>query len=287
MAYISYKGLRFGGHNSFSPGTPMTDEDIARVAPSVFATQAHDSRSERFAYVSTGEILAGLRKAGFQPVAAIQGRSRVEGKADFTKHMLRFQHPDYVTAGVAAPQALLMNAHDGTSSYRMMSGVFRSICTNSMIVMEEGGTDFRVKHSGNVTEKVIEGTFSVIDESVKTIAKVENWQSIALTDREKLVFADAAHLIRFGDADGEVTTPIEATQLLRVRRDADKADNLWAVFNRVQENAVKGGLRAWGMDSNGQRRRYTSKEVAGIDGNVKLNRALWQLADSMAKLKAA
>lgn len=34
-------------------------------------------------------------------------------------------------------------------------------------------------------------------------------------------------------------------------------------------------------------RRHATRAVAGIDGNRDLNRALWTLAEEMAKLKAA
>jgi len=45
---------------------------------------------------------------------------------------------------------------------------------------------------------------------------------------------------------------------------------------------LKGGLQ--GRSQNG--RRATTRAVTGIDQNVKLNRALWVLAEAMRKLKA-
>ncbi len=46
---------------------------------------------------------------------------------------------------------------------------------------------------------------------------------------------------------------------------------------------TKGGLE--GRNRNG--RRTTTRPVNGIDQNVKLNRALWVLADEMRRLRAA
>jgi hypothetical protein len=57
---------------------------------------------------------------------------------------------------------------------------------------------------------------------------------------------------------------------------------LWSVFNRVQENLVKGGLS--GRAANG--RQQSTRPVQGIDQNVRLNRALWLLADGLRQLKA-
>jgi hypothetical protein len=101
------------------------------------------------------------------------------------------------------------------------------------------------------------------------------------------VFAEAAHVLRFADAEGHVDTPIKADQLLIPRRQEDTAPNLWNVFNVVQENAIRGGLTAMGRDTNNRPRRTTTRGVNGIDQNVKLNRALFTLATKMAELKQA
>jgi len=62
----------------------------------------------------------------------------------------------------------------------------------------------------------------------------------------------------------------------------DRAPDLWTTFNRVQENIIKGGVR--GRNATGK--RTTTRAVNGIDQGVKLNRALWVLAEEMRKLKA-
>ena len=46
-------------------------------------------------------------------------------------------------------------------------------------------------------------------------------------------------------------------------------------------------IDAWGRDANGRPRRVTTREVKGIDGDVRLNRALWLLSHRMAELKHA
>lgn len=68
---------------------------------------------------------------------------------------------------------------------------------------------------------------------------------------------------------------------LEVRRSADGGADLWSTFNWVQEALVSGGLR--GRSANGQRMR--TRPVQGIDAKLKLNRALWMLAESMRQLK--
>ncbi len=77
-----------------------------------------------------------------------------------------------------------------------------------------------------------------------------------------------------------------AKQILTPRRHDDNKSDLWATFNRVQENVIKGGLRGVTVKANGERQNRKTREVNGIDQNVRLNRALWTLAEKMAELKA-
>jgi hypothetical protein len=72
----------------------------------------------------------------------------------------------------------------------------------------------------------------------------------------------------------------------RARRGDDTGSDLWTTLNRVQENSIRGGLRGVTRDANGRRQVRRTREVTGIDQDVKLNRALWTLAEEMRKLKA-
>jgi hypothetical protein len=105
--------------------------------------------------------------------------------------------------------------------------------------------------------------------------------------RERAAFAEAAHTLRFADAEGVVDTPIQPAQLLVPRRHDDTGQDLWRTFNVVQENVMRGGLTAMRRDHHSRPRRVTTRAVNGIDQDVRLNKALWTLAERMAELKAA
>ena len=78
----------------FDTGRALSEDEMRRVAPSLFATAAHESRSERFQPIPTIEILRGLTKEGFVPVGVKQSASRTEGKALFTKPLIRLRRVD-------------------------------------------------------------------------------------------------------------------------------------------------------------------------------------------------
>jgi hypothetical protein len=125
----------------------------------------------------------------------------------------------------------------------------------------------------------------VIEDAKLALAAPQDWAQIQLDRDEKLAMAEAARVLRFGDAEGNVNTPIQATQLLEARRRDDTENNLWTNFNVIQENAIRGGLHGVAIDANTRPRRITTRSVNGIDGDVRLNRALWTLANKMAELK--
>jgi len=58
---------------------PLEEDRMRRAAPSIFAQGKHASRSERYAYIPTVEVLRGLRREGFQP--SWWRRARAESKA--------------------------------------------------------------------------------------------------------------------------------------------------------------------------------------------------------------
>lgn len=266
----------------------LTEDQLRAAAPSVFQTHAHESRSERFQPIPTIEVVRALNKEGFVVVGARQSLTRDPGKADFTKHLLRLRKLDQVEKLVrngTAFEVLLKNANDGTSAYDLLAGFWRFICGNGLMVGDKLA-DVKVRHSGDVATKVVEGTYSVLDRSQLLLEAPEKFAEVHLNGDEQQAFANAAHILRFGEPEGPVQV-IEPTQLLKVRRPGDSANDLWTVFNRVQENAIKGGLQGVRVNEDtGQTRRVTTRQIKGIDQDVKLNRALWVLAESMANLKA-
>lgn len=257
--------------------SPLSDGQIIQAAPSVFAGSAHGSRSSRYAYIPTGNVLNGLRREGFQPFMACQARTRSEGRQAFTRHMLRLRHQSQID-GETANEIILVNSHDGTSSYQMLAGCFRFVCQNGLIVGETV-EDFRVRHSGDVVGNVIEGAFRVLDGFKRVEASKEAMQGIVLRPGQQQAFARAALQLRYDPGEN---IPVEPQQLNAARRVEDRGPDLWSVFNRVQENLVRGGLR--GTNANGG--RMTTRPVSSMSENVRINRALWTLADEMAKLAA-
>lgn len=258
--------------------TPLDDDQIRQVAPSIFAADKHDSRSERYTYIPTIEILTKLREEGFQPFMVCQTRVRDDGKREHAKHMLRLRHATQVTQS-DSPEIILLNSHDGSSSYQMLGGYFRFVCENGL-VLGDTTHDVRVPHKGNVVDDVVAGAYDVLD-GFDLIREVkEGMSEVQLDEYEQHAFARAALAYRYDTTIAPA--PITEEQVLRPRRTADAGNDLWTTFNRVQESLIRGGQP--GRTATGRRTR--TRAVTGIDQDVKLNRALWVLADALRTRKS-
>jgi hypothetical protein len=108
---------------------PMTMDQLRARVPSAFATEAHESRSDRYTYIPTSNVIEGMMQSGFQVFNAVESRYRDAGKAGFTKHMLRFRQPGTIAiVGDSFLEVVLVNAHDGSSTYQLFGGIFRFTC---------------------------------------------------------------------------------------------------------------------------------------------------------------
>lgn len=262
---------RFGRINQIRRDRPLTREELMQVVPSVFGEDKHASRSERYTWIPTITILENLQREGFQPFFACQTRVRDPGRREHTKHMLRLRRTGQISSP-QVPEIILLNSHDGSSSYQMLPGLFRAICTNGLVCGQSFG-EIRVPHKGNVVEKVIEGAYEVLGVFDRVEEKRDAMQSLLLPPTAQHALANAALTYRYG----EDHQPVTASQILTPRRYEDCQDDLWTTYQRLQENLLKGGLP--GRTAKGKRSH--TRAVNGIDGDVKLNRALWVMAENM------
>lgn len=265
---------RFGRVNLIRRDRPLTHEELMQHTPSVFGEDKHASRSERYAYIPTITLLENLQREGFQPFFACQTRGRDPDRREHTKHLLRLRRAGQI-AGQQVPEIIRLNSHDGSSSYQMLPGLFRSVCCNGLVC----GTSFgevRVPHKGDVVGKVIEGAYEVLGVFDRVEEKREAIQSLMLPPPAQQALAKAALTYRFG----EEHQPVTDAQILSPRRWQDEKNDLWTVFNRLQENLSKGSLP--GRSAQGKSSR--TRAVNGIDGDIKLNRALWVMAEELLQV---
>lgn len=270
----------FNSHrNSTASNQPLANDQLRTLAPSIFAETAYHGMSSRYGFIPTIQVLEAIRGEGWFPVQAREQRVRLDDKRGFTRHIVRLRRPGTTleNVGDVIPEIVLLNSHDGSSAYQMHAGLFRLACANGLIVADSTFAKISIRHQGDVVGRVIEGAAEIVRDVPRIANDVRSMQAIELSDAERGIFAGSAIALR------DASTPLEPAQVLQRRRYGDDRKDLWTTFNVVQENVIRGGLRS--QTANGGRTR--TRAVTSIQEDTRLNKALWTLAEEMAKLKAA
>jgi len=166
-----------------------------------------------------------------------------------------------------------------------MMGIYRLVCANGLIVGNTfGGVKFR--HSGeNVMDRIERAVEEIQTEIPRISAKIQDFSSINLTENQTREYAEQAIKLIVPKTGYNVSLD----SALTVRRTEDTPNNLWSVYNRVQESLLRGGVSYLTRNVNPLNnevniRSATSRPVKNIGRQVELNKTLWDLTESFAKV---
>lgn len=260
----------------------LSNDQLFRIAPSIFAQESAANTSEKYRFVPTVEVLDALRGEGFFPVKVAASRSLDPDGREYVKHNIRLRRESDLgstlkrggAVGQCLPELSLTNSHNGTSGFILDAALLRLVCSNGLICESSQGA-LRYRHTGSddLTGRILEGAYSIVEDFPRLADKVEAWSAIQLDYDQQHAFAKAALPLRFEEGSG--VTP---EQLLVPRRYGDRNPDIFTTYNVVQENIIKGGI--YTGRKNG--RRQTTRKVSSVDRDLRLNRALWTLADALA-----
>ena len=259
----------------------IDNHQLRALAPSVFAGNAHAKVSDRYSFLPTSEVVDGLRGEGWAPVWAGEQKIRTEDRQGFQKHMIRLARvDDLARTQQERPELVLVNSHDRSSAYQLHAGIFRFVCSNGMILADSVFAKISITHLNFEPAKVIEASFEVVREMPAIADLLSDYKAKTLNSLERRAFGEAALLLKY---DSLEEAPVGADKLLTHRRRDDAAPTLWNTLNVVQENMLDGGQRDYSRRRPENPRRFFGKTraVKGLDENVRLNKALWHLADTL------
>jgi len=274
FAQIHIKGFdmfNLTGELQMSGSRALSIQQLSRTVPAAFAERAFAHTSPSYVFISTSQLLEALMESGFAPVRAQQASARGERRG-YARHMIRFRHiHESVTVVDAVPEIILINAHDATSAYELRAGLYRPICANGLISRIADFGVIRVPHRGNVIANVVEGAVQLTRGFAGIGATIEQMARTVLDQDRRQRFADAALAIRYREGQH---APFSAGRLLEARRDEDRGHDVWATYNVLQENLIRGGIA--GVSARGRASR--SRPIRAIREDVRINAALWQQA---------
>lgn len=274
--------LNFQGEQTY-----LTKDQVKEICPLAFeSAPTNPNVSGKYLFVNTETIIDDLDKLGWKPVQAAQRKSR--GKSTiFSKHMVGFQNPDIMIKGKdgddAYPRILMTNSHDGLQAFKFSVGIFRLVCSNGLVIADEQFSDFKIKHKGYTFEELRNVINTAVEDLPNKVEVLNDMKERVLTQDEKNKLALDAMLIRAGIEPGSKEAKKfdydEETieDILEPTRDEDKGDDLWKVFNIVQEKITQGGFSA---ALKGAKVRKVRK-IKSFEKDIKINQELFKLATAL------
>jgi hypothetical protein len=259
----------------------LTKEQIKNSAPLIFAEQpTNPDVSDKYLFVNTETIIDDLEKLGWLPVQAVQRKARKSEGTIFSKHMVSFQNPDIMITSQdgdnAYPRILLTNSHDGMQAFKFSVGIFRLVCSNGLVIADEQFSDFKIKHKGYSFEELRNVVRQAVEDLPNRVQVMNDMKNRILTQEEKNQLALDAMLVRAGvktlEYDAET---IE--EILEPKRSEDKGDDLWRVFNVIQEKITQGDFHA---ALTGAKVRKVRK-ISSFEKDMKVNKELFKLATAL------
>jgi hypothetical protein len=251
-------------------------ETAAQYAPAIMADKPADYITGRYIFTPTKEVISQMQDMGYILTGARQASTKSDLRKYHGNHTVTFQHPDlYIKDNngqvEARPQIVFMNSSDGSRPQSFDMGLFRLACANGLVTKSEDLGSFKERH----TKLTFQGLMDLISEKVsglnKVVSKINDWNGIEMSASDRRKFAQDALALRVGEE--RKIEDYEIMSVLESRRPEDDANNLWTVFNRVQENLIKGGF---------QLNERQARPVTNLIADMQLNKGIWTLAESFA-----
>jgi hypothetical protein len=253
--------------------TEMTMEQIKETAPSIFQKKQKSNLSEHYVHIPTDRVINDMMELGWKPCQAVEVKARKKSTKGYQRHMIKFFNPDITIEGNNGddvfPQILLTNSHDGLSSFKFQIGLFRLVCSNGMVVCDTNYGDFKLRHMGYTFTDLQTKINEAVESFPKLVEKINEFQSIELSDKQIEDFATRAAQVRFGK-----NVKVDINQLLVAERKADMGNSLWVVMNRVQEKLITGGCQ-YKMGA----KLRKARAIKNFNQDLKVNEQLWELAE--------
>lgn len=232
-----------------------------------------DTLSNKYKLVETKVITNKFKALGFNVDAYQETRVRKVSKQGFQKHLVRLSNPTLLSSKHRdlKLQLVITNSHDGLSAFTIKLGIFRLVCANGLMV----GTTFEsisLRHTGTIIEQVDQAVERMVAQVNKLDAAITKMKDTVLTPEQSTAFIARAIKLRYENKSfNDVDFP--------TLRPEDTGNNVFVLYNRIQESLVRGGNQ---VRSNNNRLRQ-ARGLTNITALTKLNENLFDLASEFSQ----
>jgi len=249
----------------------MTIEQIKSTAPAIFATKPSPKMSDKYVFVPTMDILDNFQKQGWELSSVKQTGLGVHGV-----HELRLRNGGLPKVGDCLVEAIIRNSHNGMATFSVSAGLHRLVCSNGLTVPTSLSESFNLRHQRFDLDEVKQLTESFAERLPIIQSSVDRMMTKVLTTPEKIQFVKQAINTRW--KTGTVPATLDVMAIMYPKREEDKKNDLWTVFNVVQENFIRGGLEY----TSSRGRKTSSKGLKSIMAVNQVNTKLWDLSEQFS-----
>jgi hypothetical protein len=229
--------------------------------PAIFTKTPSPKVSNRYSFADSEYYLQKFIDADWTIHSA-----RQVSKSEYAPHQVILRNKDIATVGDLLPQLIFTNSHNGIKKMTMDTGIYRLVCSNGLVVPTSITQSLSIKHidlGDSTTDTIVNSFYEKIPIIMNNIDRMRNK---ILTNDEIDNFTYNALQIRFINAVG-----ININDVVKPSRIEDYSDDLWTIFNVVQEKLIRGGIQL-------PSKRH-SRPINNFVNDNDINTKLWQLAE--------
>ena len=255
----------------------LTKDAIREIAPSVFTEKADSSStSKHYVHIPTEKVIDDMSSLGWGVVDAKQVKARKN--QGYQKHMVVFGNDNLVVNGkdgdTVMPRILMTNSHDGKNSFQFQAGLYRLVCSNGLVIADAEFANMKIRHMGYDLAELKTVINEIVEKLPLTVECMNKLKAKELSEQEQIEFAKEALATRLSERELSNVTSDQILDLLAPTRDEDKGDDMWNVFNVIQEKIIHGMFDVYGVSGKVRKAR----KIKNFRQDTKVNQELYQLA---------
>lgn len=208
-------------------------------------------------YIDSREIVNSLQKEGWFLKGVCEQRTRSTRKVN--SHFLQLHHPDFSMKDNRGKtdslcSVTIKNSCNGKSPLEMHLGMFRLVCSNGLI-RKETMFEQKIKHIEANKQNLNHLIYNFTQKQDLILNSFQKLKTKNLSPDKIREFAYRAAKLRFTDLEN-----VNIDSLYSVNRPEDNANDIYTVFNRIQENLTS--------------------DVHDMEKDIVLNKNLLELAET-------
>lgn len=233
-------------------------------------TKTSHRGSNKFGFISSENLVSRMESQGLKLADVVESKIRKdkEIRQGYQKHILRFDTGLSNSHGNL--QLLAINSHEGSSALTFRMGFFRLVCSNGLIIGSDLIPQIKVRHTANGLLKLNDSLDELMEWRTVAMDNIDKMSNRKVNADEFETLIKACAKIRMGEKFTDKIVP-----LFESKRYEDNKEDLFTVFNVIQENVIRTGFYALNKENNVATK---IRAIRGVNASLDINTALYNEA---------